>query len=91
MPLIQAEMAVPAKSLPAFTGTTVPDGVYVISYVESSKLPAADDSQVDEIRGEALTSQSRADEASFYEGLKKLYKMEILKKEYEYQAPTVMK
>ena len=48
-------------------------------------------SQVDEIRGEALTAQSRADEASFYEGLKKLYKMEILKKEYEYQAPTVMK
>lgn len=91
MPLIQAEMAVPAKSLPAFTGTTVPDGAYVISYVESSKMPAADDSQVDEIRGEALTSQSRADEASFYEGLKKLYKMEILKKEYEYQAPTVMK
>ena len=54
-------------------------------------MPAADDSQVDEIRGEALTAQSRADETSFYEGLKKLYKMEILKKEYEYQAPTVMK
>ena len=52
MPLIQAEMAVPAKSLPAFTGTTVPDGAYVISYVESSKMPAADDSQVVEIRGE---------------------------------------
>lgn len=91
MPLVQAEMAVPAKNLPAFTGTTVPDGSYVISYVISSKMPSADDGSTAQIRGEALAAQSRAEENAFYEGLKKLYKLEILKKDYEYQAPTVMK
>lgn len=89
--LVQAEMAIPAKDLPAFTGTLVPGGAYVVSYVESSKLPGAEDKETSEIRLEALRGQSRAEEEAYYQALKNLYKMEILKKEYDYTPPTVLK
>jgi peptidyl-prolyl cis-trans isomerase D len=88
--LVQAEMEVPPKSFPAFTGTKIWNGSYVISYVISSKVPSADDAGAKEIRGEALTRQSMGDELAYYDALKKLYKLEILKKDFDFKVPKAM-
>lgn len=88
--LVQAELSVPAKVLPAFTGVQVPDGSYVISYVESSKMPKNDDSQAGQIHQSALHAQSMAEEQAYYDALKRLYKFEILKKEFDYQPQRAM-
>ena len=76
--------------LPAFTGVQVPDGSYVISYVESSKMPKNDDSQAGQIHQSALHAQSMAEEQAYYDALKRLYKFEILKKEFDYQPQRAM-
>lgn len=88
--LVQAEMEVPAKSLPAFTGAQAADGTYFISYVEKNIMPKSDDEQYSELRASAIRAASQADELAYYDALKQLYHMEILKKEFDYHGPKAL-
>lgn len=88
--LISAEMAPDTKALPTFTGFQEGNGNYVVSYVESSKMPSSDDVDANRIRSEALSIQSMGDELAYYDGLKKLFNLEILKKDYDFKLPKAM-
>lgn len=88
--LISAEMAPDTKALPTFTGFQESNGNYVVSYVESSKMPSSDDVDANRIRSEALSIQSMGDELAYYDGLKKLFNLEILKKDYDFKLPKAM-
>ncbi len=89
--LISAEMAPDPKALPTFTGFQESNGNYVVSYVESSKMPSMDDVDANRIRSEALSIQSMGDELAYYDGLKKLFNLEILKKEFDFKPPKALK
>lgn len=88
--LVQAEMELPSKSLPAYTGAQAPDGTYFVSYVEKSIMPKDDDEPFSELRASAIKAASQADELAYYDALKQLYKMEILKKEFDYHGPKAL-
>ncbi len=88
--LINVEMEVPANKLPAYTGTTVDNGDYVISYVESSKLPPTDDSAYNELKDEVTLATSMGEELAYYDALKKLFELQILKSEYDYKLPSAL-
>ncbi len=89
--LVNQEMQVPAIKLPAYIGTSDKNGDYVISYVESSTMPANDGSQYTELKNELTVVDSMGEELAYYDALKELYKLQILKKEYDYQLPKAMK
>lgn len=88
--LISAEMAIPVKNLPAYTGAMNHED-YVISYVESSKSAPKDDQDFQRIKEELAQADSMGEELAYYDALKKLYTLEILKPEYDYKLPTVLK
>ena len=88
--LISAEMAIPVKELPAYTGAMNHED-YVISYVESSKSAPKDDNDFQRIKDELAQADSMGEELAYYDALKKLYNLEILKSEYNYKLPTVLK
>lgn len=88
--LISAEMAPDPKSLPTFTGFQESNGNYVVSYVESSKMPSMDDVDANRIRSEALSIQSMGDELAYYDGLKKLFNLEILKKDFDFKPKKAL-
>ncbi len=87
--LISAEMAIPAKELPAYTGAMNHED-YVISYVESSKLPPKNDEDAQRIKEELVQADSMGEEMAYYDALKNLYKLEIIKPEYNYKLPKVV-
>ncbi len=90
MELINAEMQVPVAKLPSYVGTTVENGDYVISYVESSKMPSSDVGSFSELKGEITLADSMGEELAYYDALKELYKLQILKADYNFKLPTAL-
>ncbi|MCD8339975.1 MAG: SurA N-terminal domain-containing protein [Burkholderiales bacterium] len=89
--LVNAEMQVPAAKLPTYIGTADKNGDYVISYIESSTLPPKDGTEFTDLKNEITVADSMGEELAYYAALKDLYKLQILKKEYDYQIPKAMK
>ncbi len=88
--LINAEMQVPADKLPSFVGATVENGDYVISYVESSRMPTTDAASFNELKNEVTLSDSMGEELAYYDALKELYKLRILKTDYDFKLPPAL-
>ena len=88
--LVQTEMEAPADKLPAYVGYQDQNGSYVISYVMRSQMPKAEDENSKLLQREIQTRQSLGEELAYYDALKKVYQLEILKSEYRFNTPKAM-
>mgnify|MGYP005904498229 FL=1 len=68
--LIDAEISYPAEKLPAFVGTQVEGGAYIIAYVKDSKLVEPTEAQIRSLTSELAGIYGEADRIGYLEALK---------------------
>lgn len=88
MELVNAQVAVPAKSLPTFVGTTVPGGAYMVSYVSESKLVPAQGDVLKSLMSELSATYGEADKVGYLRALEESLGLEVKKPDFAKQGNT---
>lgn len=76
--LVDAEVAYPSHKLPAFIGTSVPGGAYMISYIEKNEMVEPKSHELKGLAAELSAVYGETDKEGYLEALKNKLGSEIL-------------
>lgn len=77
--LVNREIALPTHDLPAYTGTVVPGGAYIVSFVAERRMKESKPEEIEALRREIASIYGEADRRAYLSALKAVLKSEILK------------
>ena len=80
--LVDRMVAVPADTLPAYTGMPVKGGAYIIAFVKGSKVKTPTDGEIQSLTREFATIYGEADRRGYLSALREKLGEEMLKKDF---------
>ena len=80
--LVDHQIALDDKKLPAFIGTALPGGAYFVSYVSAKREKPSDAAQMTALSREIGSIYGEAERRAYLDALEKLYKAEILRPKF---------